>query len=138
MAIIIDPIADMFVRIKNAIARKYHEVNVPYSQKKVKILEILKREGYISEIEQFNNPKNNNFKEIKITLKYKGINQNQSAISGIKRVSKPGLKVYSSSENLPRVLSGYGTAIISTSKGLLTDKEARKANVGGEVVAFVW
>ena len=123
MAIIIDPIADMFVRIKNAIARKYHEVNVPYSQKKVKILEIFKREGYISEIEQFNN--------------HKGINQHQSAISGIKRVSKPGLKVYSSSENLPRVLSGYGTAIISTSKGLLTDKEARKANVGGEVVAFV-
>ena len=109
MAIIIDPIADMFVRIKNSIARKYHEVNIPHSQKKVKILEIFKREGYITDFEVFKDQETN-FKVI---------------------------KVYSSSESLPKVLSGYGTAIISTSKGLLTDKEARKANIGGEVIAFI-
>ncbi|RBI33953.1 30S ribosomal protein S8 [Metamycoplasma hominis] len=137
MAIIIDPVADMFVRIKNAISRKYHEVVLPHSNKKAKILEIIKREGYIVDFEVVKNEKTN-FKEIKVTLKYKGMNQNQSAISGLKKVSKPGLKVYSSVEKLPRVLSGYGTAIISTSKGLLTDKEARKANVGGEVIAFIW
>ncbi|QKX37233.1 30S ribosomal protein S8 [Metamycoplasma hominis] len=137
MAIIIDPVADMFVRIKNAISRKYHEVALPHSNKKAKILEIIKREGYIVDFEVVKNEKTN-FKEIKVTLKYKGMNQNQSAISGLKKVSKPGLKVYSSAEKLPRVLSGYGTAIISTSKGLLTDKEARKANVGGEVIAFIW
>ncbi|AIU34052.1 30S ribosomal protein S8 [Metamycoplasma hominis] len=137
MAIIIDPVADMFVRIKNAISRKYHEVVLPHSNKKAKILEIIKREGYIVDFEVVKNEKTN-FKEIKVTLKYKGMNQNQSAISGLKKVSKPGLKVYSSAEKLPRVLSGYGTAIISTSKGLLTDKEARKANVGGEVIAFIW
>jgi hypothetical protein len=136
MAIIIDPVADMFVRIKNAISRKYHEVVLPHSNKKAKILEIIKREGYIVDFEVVKNEKTN-FKEIKVTLKYKGMNQNQSAISGLKKVSKPGLKVYSSAEKLPRVLSGYGTAIISTSKGLLTDKEARKANVGGEVIAFI-
>ncbi|WP_412031455.1 30S ribosomal protein S8 [Metamycoplasma buccale] len=137
MAIIIDPIADMFVRMKNAIARKYHEVIVPHSLKKEKILDIFKNEGYITSYEVIKEEKKS-FKEIKITLKYKGLNQNQSAISGIKKISKPGLKVYSPSEKLPRVLSGFGTAIISTSKGLLTDKEARKANVGGEVIAFVW
>lgn len=137
MAIIIDPVADMFVRIKNAISRKYHEVVLPHSNKKAKILEIIKREGYIVDFEVVKNEKTN-FKEIKVTLKYKGMNQNQSAISGLKKVSKPSLKVYSSAEKLPRVLSGYGTAIISTSKGLLTDKEARKANVGGEVIAFIW
>lgn len=137
MAIIIDPVADMFVRIKNAISRKYHEVVLPHSNKKAKILEIIKREGYIVDFEVVKNEKTN-FKEIKVTLKYKGMNQNQSAISGLKKVSKPGLKVYSSAEKLPKVLSGYGTAIISTSKGLLTDKEARKANVGGEVIAFIW
>ena len=137
MAIIIDPIADMFVRIKNSIARKYHEVNIPHSQKKVKILEIFKREGYITDFEVFKDQETN-FKVIKVFLKYKGITQNLCAISGLKKISKPGLKVYSSSESLPKVLSGYGTAIISTSKGLLTDKEARKANIGGEVIAFIW
>ncbi|MGX9339617.1 30S ribosomal protein S8 [Mycoplasma sp. 332] len=136
MAIITDPIADMFVRIKNSISRKYHEVLVPHSTKKEKILEIFTREGYITSYEIITSPKG--FKEIKITLKYKGMNQNLSAITDIKRVSKPGLKVYSSADKLPRVLSGYGTAIISTSKGLLTDKEARKANLGGEVIAFIW
>ncbi|TPE58005.1 30S ribosomal protein S8 [[Mycoplasma] falconis] len=136
MAIIIDPIADMFVRMKNAISRKYHEVVLPHSNKKEKILEIIKNEGYITNFEVIE--EKGKFKQIKITLKYKGMNQNQSAISGLKKVSKPGLKVYLPSEKLPRVLSGYGTAIISTSKGLLTDKEARKANVGGEVIAFVW
>ncbi|AZG68744.1 30S ribosomal protein S8 [Mycoplasma struthionis] len=137
MAIIIDPIADMFVRMKNAISRKYHEVVIPHSVKKTKILEIIKAEGYITDFAVVE-PEGKGFKQIKITLKYKGLNQNQSAISGIKRVSKPGLKVYSSADKLPRVLSGYGTAIISTSKGLLTDKEARNQNLGGEVVAFIW
>ncbi|MBN4089594.1 30S ribosomal protein S8 [Mycoplasma enhydrae] len=137
MAIITDPIADMFIRIKNSISRKYHEVVLPHSSKKEKILEIFQREGYIASYEVIS-PKEKGFKQLKVTLKYKGMNQNQSAITDIKRVSKPGLKVYSSSEKLPRVLSGYGTAIISTSKGLLTDKEARKANLGGEVVAFIW
>lgn len=137
MAIIIDPIADMFVRMRNAISRKYHEVVLPHSNKKERILEIMKREGYITNFEVVSE-EGKPFKQLKVTLKYKGMNQNQSAISGLKRVSKPGLKVYSSSDKLPRVLSGYGTAIISTSKGLLTDKEARKANVGGEVVAFIW
>ncbi|MDI3348209.1 30S ribosomal protein S8 [Mycoplasmopsis arginini] len=136
MAIITDPIADMFVRIKNSISRKYHEVVVPHSNKKEKILEIFTREGYITSYEVTTSEKG--FKEIKITLKYKGMNQNLSAITDIKKVSKPGLKVYSAADKLPRVLSGYGTAIISTSKGLLTDKEARKANLGGEVIAFIW
>ncbi|AWX69269.1 30S ribosomal protein S8 [[Mycoplasma] anseris] len=138
MAIITDPIADMFVRMKNAISRKYHEVVLPHSNKKVKILEIIKKEGYITDFEVLEPNEKTHFKQIKITLKYKGLNQNQSAISGIKRVSKPGLKVYSQADKLPKVLSGFGTAIISTSKGLLTDKEARKENVGGEIVAFIW
>ncbi|ENY68850.1 30S ribosomal protein S8 [Metamycoplasma auris 15026] len=136
MAIITDPIADMFVRIKNAIARKYLEVTFPHSNKKEKILDIFVKEGYITSYEVVTSKQN--FKEIKLTLKYKGMNQNISAITDIKRISKPGLKVYSSADKLPRVLSGFGTAIISTSKGLLTDKEARKANLGGEVIAFIW
>ncbi|MBN0919182.1 30S ribosomal protein S8 [[Mycoplasma] gypis] len=135
MAIIIDPIADMFVRIKNANARKHREVLIPYSNKKVKILEIFKREGYISD---FKEATLDNHKAINVTLKYKGFTGSQSVINGLKKVSKPGLKVYASSKNLPKVLSGYGTAIISTSQGLMTDKEARKANVGGEVIAFIW
>ncbi|RMA78588.1 small subunit ribosomal protein S8 [Metamycoplasma subdolum] len=138
MAIIIDPISDMFVRIKNAIARKYNEVIIPHSNKKVKILEIFKKEGYISAFEVQQVKDKPNFKEIKVSLKYKGMNQNISAISGIKRISKPGLKVYAQASQVPYVLSGFGTAIISTSKGLLTDKEARKAHVGGEVVAYIW
>ncbi|ENY54115.1 30S ribosomal protein S8 [Metamycoplasma alkalescens] len=136
MAIITDPIADMFVRIKNAISRKYLEVVIPHSKKKEKILEIFAKEGYINTFEIIVTKKG--FKEIKISLKYKGMNQNLSAITDIKKVSKPGLKVYSAADKLPRVLSGYGTAIISTSKGLLTDKEARKASLGGEVIAFIW
>lgn len=137
MAIIIDPIADMFVRIKNAIARKYHEVNVPSSKENENLRNFQKRRLH-HWFWRIQKSKNHDFKEIKITLKYKGINQNQSAISGLKRISKPGLKVYSPATSLPKVLSGYGTVIVSTSKGLLTDKEARKANVGGEVLAFIW
>ncbi|PZW01621.1 30S ribosomal protein S8 [Metamycoplasma auris] len=136
MAIITDPIADMFVRIKNAISRKYPEVTFPHSNKKEKILDIFVKEGYITSYEVITSKQG--FKEIKLTLKYKGMNQNISAITDIKKVSKPGLKVYSAADKLPRVLSGFGTAIISTSKGLLTDKEARKANLGGEVIAFIW
>ncbi|MGX9340789.1 30S ribosomal protein S8 [Mycoplasma sp. 128] len=132
---IIDPIADMFVRIKNANARKHREVVVPHSNKKVKILEIFKNEGYIAD---FKEVEKDNHKAISISLKYKGYTGSQPVISGLKKVSKPGLKVYASAKNLPKVLSGFGTAIISTSQGLMTDKEARKANVGGEVIAYIW
>ncbi|MGY6171904.1 30S ribosomal protein S8 [Candidatus Mycoplasma pogonae] len=129
---ITDPIADMIVRIKNATSRKHKSVNIPYSNKKVKILEIVLEEGYIN---SFETQGEGIHKMIVVNLKYKGTT---SAITGMKKISKPGLKVYSSAQNLPRVLSGYGTAIISTSKGFLTDKQARKEKLGGEVIAYVW
>ncbi|QJR43979.1 30S ribosomal protein S8 [Mycoplasma miroungirhinis] len=135
MAIITDPIADMFVRINNARARKMRDVIIPHSLKKVAILDIFKREGYIVDFKEM---MQNNHKHIVVSLKYKGFTGSQSVINGLKKVSKPGLKVYAGVKSLPKVLSGYGTAIISTSKGLLTDKEARKENVGGEVIAFIW
>ncbi|AAT27735.1 30S ribosomal protein S8 [[Mycoplasma] mobile] len=130
--VITDPIADMLVRIKNATARKHKNVLIPFSNKKSKILEIIKDQGYIFDfaIEGDSVKKNLN-----VTLKYKN---NISVITGVKRISKPGLKVYSSVEDLPMVLNGYGIAIISTSKGVLTDKQARKENVGGEIVAYIW
>ncbi|MGZ9413213.1 30S ribosomal protein S8 [Mycoplasma sp. 480] len=129
---ITDPIADMIVRIKNAFMRKHKFVEIPHSNKKHKILEIFKKEGYI---QNFETQGEGVEKKLVVELKYKGTT---SAITGIKRVSKPGLKVYSSVNDLPKVLSGYGTVIVSTSKGLLTDKEARKENVGGEIIAFIW
>ncbi|WP_444850754.1 30S ribosomal protein S8 [Mycoplasma procyoni] len=129
---ITDPIADMIVRIKNAYMRKHKSVEIPHSNKKSKILEIIKREGYISSFETTGEGVS---KKLVVELKYKG---NTSAITGIKRVSKPGLKVYSAAADLPQVLSGYGTVIVSTSKGILTDKEARKENVGGEIIAYIW
>ena len=133
MAFINDPISDMIVRIKNANARKHPTVSMPHSKLKMKLLSIIKNEGYINKFEEVD--LNNNKKEIVVTLKYKG---NERVITDIKRISKPGLRVYVPVEEVPRVQSGFGIAIISTSKGLLTDKEARKENVGGEVIAYVW
>lgn len=132
MAFLTDPISDMIVRIKNASQRKHKQVTIPHSVKKAKILEIIKAEGYIQDIE-ITTEKNQ--KNLVATLKYKG---NTPVITGIKRISKPGLRVYVKSTDVPSVLSGYGVAIISTSNGLLTDKQARKANVGGEVIAHIW
>lgn len=133
MAFITDPISDMIVRIKNAAQRKHKQVLMDYSSKKAKILEIIKAEGYITEVETVK-PEGVKHPQLAVTLKYKG---NTSVISGIKRVSKPGLRVYVQASEVPSVLSGYGVAIISTSNGLLTDKQARKANVGGEVIAYI-
>ncbi|AAZ44036.2 30S ribosomal protein S8 [Mycoplasmopsis synoviae] len=128
-----DPISDLIVRIKNANQRKHKTVEIPHSNKKEAIVKLIKEEGYISSYSVEGSKKTD--KRLLVTLKYKG---KQSAIVGIKRVSKPGLRVYVKSEEIPKVLSGYGTCIMSTSKGLMTDKEARKANVGGEIIAFIW
>ena len=130
---ITDPIADMLTRIRNANSSKHESVMIPASKVKTAIAEILLNEGYIAGYEVI---EDNLQGVIKITLKY-GANKHK-VISGLKRVSKPGLRVYASKEELPRVLKGLGIAIISTSKGIMTDKEARKNNVGGEVLAFVW
>ena len=129
-----DPIADMLTRIRNANTAKHDTVDVPASKMKISIAEILLKEGYIKsfEIEEVGG-----FKNIHITLKY-GKDKNTKIITGLKRISKPGLRVYAGKEDLPRVLGGLGTAIISTNNGVLTDKEARKENVGGEVLAFIW
>ena len=129
-----DPIADMLTRIRNANTAKHDTVDVPSSKMKVSIAEILKKEGYIKDFEMIDV---DGIKMIHITLKY-GANKNEKIITGIKRISKPGLRVYAGKDELPRVLGGLGVAIISTNKGVITDKEARKANVGGEVLAFVW
>lgn len=129
---ITDPISDMIVRIKNANQRKHKTVSIPYSNMKFRILELIKDQGYIN---SFNVENEGVKKNLVVSLKYKG---SQSAIVGIKRVSKPGLKVYVKADELPKVLSGYGTVIISTSKGIMTEKQARKENVGGEVIAYIW
>ena len=129
-----DPIADMLTRIRNANTAKKDIVNVTASKIKVSIAEILLNEGYIKNYELVDN---GSFKDIRITLKY-GADKNEKIISGIKRISKPGLRVYAGKDELPRVLGGLGIAIISTNQGVVTDKEARKLQVGGEVLAFVW
>ena len=129
-----DPIADMLTRIRNANTAKHDTVDVPSSKMKLAIAEILFNEGYIKKYELVDD---GNFKVIRITLKY-GADKNEKIITGIKRISKPGLRVYANREELPKVLGGLGIAIISTDKGIITDKEARKQNVGGEVLAFVW
>ena len=130
---ITDPIADMLTRIRNASAAKHESVDVPASNMKKQIAEILLTEGYIKDYQIIDD---NTQGVIRITLKY-GANKTK-VISGIKRVSKPGLRIYAGKEELPKVLRGMGIAIISTSKGIMTDREARKQNVGGEVLAFVW
>ena len=129
-----DPIADMLTRIRNANTAKHDTVDVPSSKIKLAIAEILFNEGYIT---KYDIVEDGNFKTIRITLKY-GADKNEKVISGLKRISKPGLRVYANSEELPRVLGGLGTAIISTNQGVITDKEARKLQIGGEVLCFVW
>ena len=129
-----DPIADMLTRIRNANTAKHDTVDVPSSKMKLAIADILVKEGYI---QKYDIVEEGNFKTIRITLKY-GADKNEKIITGLKRISKPGLRVYANKEELPRVLGGLGVAIISTNQGILTDKEARKLNVGGEVLAFVW
>ena len=129
-----DPIADMLTRIRNANAAKHDTVDVPASKMKLAIAKILLDEGYIAKYDII---EDGTFKTIHITLKY-GADKNDKIISGIKRISKPGLRVYANKEELPQVLGGLGIAIISTNQGVVTDKEARKLNVGGEVLAFVW
>ena len=127
-----DPIADMLTRIRNAVKAKHTIVDVPYSKVKNEIAKILLDEGFVADIETVENGVNKN---IRITLKYK---DSKSVIQGLKRISKPGLRIYAEKEELPRVLNGLGIAIISTSKGIVTDKVARKNNVGGEVMAYIW
>ena len=129
-----DPIADMLTRIRNANTAKHDTVDVPASKMKLAIAKILLDEGYIAKYDVI---EDGNFKTIHITLKY-GADKNDKIITGLKRISKPGLRVYANKEELPQVLGGLGVAIISTNQGVITDKEARKLNVGGEVLAFVW
>ena len=130
---ITDSIADMLTRIRNAGAAKHETVDVPASKMKKAIAQILQDEGYIKSFQQVEDGKQG---IIRITLKY-GENKT-SVISGLRRVSKPGLRIYTNCEDMPKVMRGLGIAIISTSKGVMTDKQARKENVGGEVLAFVW
>ncbi len=129
-----DPIADMLTRIRNANTSKHDTVDVPASKMKLAIADILVKEGYVA---KYDLVEDGTAKNIRITLKY-GKDKNEKIISGLKRISKPGLRVYAGKEELPRVLGGLGIAIISTNQGVMTDKEARKLNVGGEVLAFVW
>ncbi|CDC40547.1 MAG TPA: 30S ribosomal protein S8 [Lachnospiraceae bacterium] len=129
-----DPIADMLTRIRNANTSKHDTVDVPASKMKVSIADILFKEGYIQKYELVDD---GSFKTIRITLKY-GKDKNEKIITGLKRISKPGLRVYAGKDELPRVLGGLGIAIISTNQGVVTDKEARKLNVGGEVLAYIW
>ena len=129
-----DPIADMLTRIRNANAAKHDTVDIPASKMKLAIADILLKEGYIA---KYDIVEGETFNTIHITLKY-GKDKNEKIITGLKRISKPGLRVYASKENMPKVLGGLGVAIISTNQGVITDKEARKLNVGGEVLAFVW
>ncbi len=129
-----DPIADMLTRIRNANTAKHDTVDVPASKMKLAIAQILLDEGYIKKFEVI---EDGIFKTIHITLKY-GADKNEKIITGIKRISKPGLRIYAGKDELPKVLGGLGIAIISTNHGVITDKEARKLQVGGEVLAFVW
>ncbi len=129
-----DPIADMLTRIRNANTAKHDTVDIPSSKMKLAIAEILYKEGYITKYEII---PDGNFQAIRITLKY-GADKNEKVISGIKRVSKPGLRIYAGKGEIPKVLGGLGIVILSTNQGVITDKEARKLQVGGEVLAFVW
>lgn len=131
--ILTDPIADMLTRIRNAITAKHAEVVIPASNEKMSILNILVEEGYISEVKL---QENGNIKNIVVSLKYD--ENGDSVIQGLRRISKPGLRVYAEKDKLPKVINGLGVALISTNKGILTDKKARSLGVGGEVLAFVW
>ncbi len=129
-----DPIADMLTRIRNALTAKHDTVTVPASKVKVAIADILVREGYVKGYEIVENAVQN---DILITLKYSPV-KGQKVVTALERVSKPGLRVYAGVDDIPKVLNGMGIAILSTSKGILTDKEARAQHVGGEVLAYVW
>ena len=128
-----DPIADMLTRIRNANSSKHKTVDIPASKMKLAIADILFKEGYIKSFEEISSDVQGT---IRVALKYD--EKGNRVIDGIKRISKPGLRVYASKEDLPQVLNGLGIAIVSTSKGIMTDKEARKAGLGGEVLAYVW
>ena len=131
--LITDPIADMLTRIRNGLVAKHEQVIVPASNEKLAIAKILLEEGYINAFEEV---KDGGKRNIKITLKYDELGD--SVIQGLKRISKPGLRIYAQKDKLPRVISGLGIAIISTNKGIVTDKTARALGVGGEVLAYVW
>ncbi len=131
---ITDTIADMLTRIRNASSAKHDTVDIPASNMKKAIAQILVDEGYVKGYQVIEDGKQG---VIRVTLKYNGASK-APVLMGIRRVSKPGLRIYSSSEDMPKVMKGIGTAIVSTSKGVMTDKQARKENVGGEVLAFVW
>ena len=133
MAVVTDTIADMLTRIRNANAMRYERVEIPSSKLKLEIARILKEEGFIKD---YKLEKNDTQGTIVLTFKY-GENK-ERVIQGLKRISKPGLRVYAKNTEIPRVLNGLGIAIISTSKGIMTDKEARKQNIGGEVLAYIW
>ena len=128
-----DPIADMLTRIRNANQMRYKEVEVPASKMKLEIAKILKEQGFINDYKV----KKNDIQDI-IVLSLKYSDKKERVITGLKRISKPGLRVYAKAEELPRVLNGLGIAIISTSQGVMTDKEARQQSLGGEVLAFIW
>ena len=129
-----DPIADMLTRIRNANTAKHDTVDIPYSKIKFTIAQILLDEGYVKNVELL---ETGNFKDIRVTLKY-GADKNDKIITGLKRISKPGLRVYANKDQVPKVLDGLGIAILSTNQGVVTDKKARELKVGGEVLAFVW
>ena len=129
-----DPIADMLTRIRNANTAKHDTVDIPSSKIKVAIADILVDEGYI---EKYDLIDEGNFKTIRVTMKYAG-SKKEKIITGIKRISKPGLRIYAGKDEIPAVLGGLGVAILSTNKGIVTDKKARELQVGGEVLAFVW
>ncbi len=129
-----DPIADMLTRIRNANTAKHDTVDVPNSKIKMAIANILLDEGYISAIDLVDN---GSFKDIRITLKY-GSDRNDRILTGLQRISKPGMRVYAGKNEVPKVLDGLGTAILSTNQGVITDKKARELQVGGEVLAFIW
>ena len=132
MAVVTDTIADMLTRIRNANQMRYEEVTVPASNVKKEIAKILKNEGFIKDYKIVSDDAQGT---IVLTLKY---NEKERVITGLKRISKPGLRVYAKNDEIPKVLNGLGIAIISTSKGIMTDKEARKQNIGGEVLAYIW
>jgi len=127
-----DPIADMLTRIRNANQMKHEKVDIPASKLKKEVLELLKKEGYIGSVQVVNNKPQD---ILRVTLKYM---QNDRVVKGLKRISKPGLRVYAKNSEIPKVLNGLGIAVISTSQGVMTDREARKLKVGGEILAYVW
>lgn len=127
-----DPIADLLTRIRNANKARHPKVDMPSSKLKLEVLRVMKQEGFIKDF----TVSKDKFPKITVTLKY--ADSNERVIKGLKRISKPGLRVYASLDNLPRVLNGLGVALVSTSKGILTDREARQQQVGGEVLAYVW